>query len=109
MTKEQLTDIDLDIYSIMKEIPNNENHNSVYIRWNKETGDTFIRALCNVGDIHNVFGVAMYDKTVDNEFVAASKLAFLNLAIHVLKEQSKQDIDDFFELVKSVTNYQKLQ
>lgn len=107
ITKQELNDIDLDIYSLMKKMPDNELYNSVYIRWEKESQDTFIRLLCNVDDLTGLLGALIWkdEKTSQkavNEIVEPSKFAVLNLAIHILKEKSDVEVNEFLDLLKDV-------
>ena len=107
ISKEELNDIDLDIYSLMKKMPNNELYNSLYVRWEKESRDTFTRLLCNVEDLSSLLGVLIYEdeKTSQkevNEIVKPSRCAILNLAIHILKDMPDNDINLFLDLLKDV-------
>jgi hypothetical protein len=107
ISKQELNDIDLDIYSLMKKMPNNELYNSVYIRWEKENQDTFIRLLCNVDDLTGLLGALIWedDKTSKkpvNNIVEPSKFAILNLAIHILKEKSDDEVNEFLDLLKDI-------
>lgn len=109
ISKEDLDNIDIDIYSLMKKMPNNELYNSLYIRWEKETHSTFSRILCNLDDLTGLLGVLIYkDKHTKKEVIAQivepSKCAILNLAVHILSEKSNDDIEEFIELTKKVKN-----
>jgi len=98
ISKEEMTNIDLDIYSLMKKMPDNENYNSMYIRWDKNTKETFIRVICNVDDLTNLIGVAVHDEC---EIAEASKVAILNLAIHILKNKPEEELLEFFDIVNN--------
>jgi len=99
LSKEELTDIDLDIISLMAKIPNDSNNNSIYIRWNKNYDSTFFKILCEPEDLHNLLGVLLYkDENCigkKDDIIEAAKFAILNLAIHILSEKTKDEINDF--------------
>jgi hypothetical protein len=104
ITKQQLNDIDLDVYSAMREMPNNDNYNAMYIRWAKEENDLFVRLLCNVEDVGSLLGILMFtDKgQTPQPYVEPAENAFLNLAISVLKEKSEDEVSEFINVLRDV-------
>lgn len=106
ISKEELCNIDLDIYSLMRKMPNNELYNSLYIRWVVDDNDTFIRVLCNTDELTGLLGalITTTDKTITDQELAvidASKYAILNLAIHILKDLSDSAVDEFLSVLKN--------
>tara|TARA_R110000868_G_scaffold245874_1_gene502433 strand:- start:91 stop:462 length:372 start_codon:yes stop_codon:yes gene_type:complete len=107
----ELQDIDLDIYTLLKKIPNNDLYNSLYIRVDKHLGESFCRLLCNadVMDVTVLLGQLIQDAEVfdlpldkvaaHESMVECTKLAILNLAISILASKGESDLSDFIGFV----------
>jgi hypothetical protein len=104
ITENEMNDIDLDIYSSMKKMPNNELYNSIYLRWDKNTNKSFFRVICNNEDISQLLSQLVFDLDKDGLPTEESwgfREAFLNLAINILLDSPKEVYDMFIE---SLTN-----
>jgi hypothetical protein len=111
LSLEEFKDIDLDIYSILQKIPNNELYNYLYIRVDKHLGESFLRVLCNddVMDVtvllgHLIQDVGVSDLPLDKvegkeDMVECTKLAILNLAIAILASKGASDLEEFIGFV----------
>ena len=100
ITDNEMNDIDLDIYSSMKKMPNNELYNSAYLRWDKNTDKYFCRIICNHDDLSQLFSQLVFDKDKNGELTEVAwvcREAFLNLTIHILLDAPNEVFDYFMQ------------
>lgn len=88
ITKEELANIDLDIFTLMEKLPKNKLYNSLYIRMDKTNNEVFSRILCEEDELINLLA-SMICK--DSKFRDLAKHCFLNLAIGIVKEDNLYD------------------
>lgn len=92
MTKEELTNLDLDVMNLCKSFPENENDCYIYIRGDKDKAfacvngenECFVQTLCSL----------MMDDVNFEEIVLTSALTFLsnNEKLKTIFEQSLKEI-----------------
>jgi len=101
---ESLMNIDIDINSLMEQIPKDDDNVALYLRYNKVNESVSRTLISNKENIMTLLISLVFsennDNSEDHEIEFYFRESMLNLSITILKEYSKENVNLFIDAVK---------